>query len=313
MGHTLITINSGAYSLLLLPKYRQLIQSQLFGGPQFRSLKIAGSNCQADMFFSLLGAILLVSRALTSPVEVSRTIGTALQPRAVDEILSYIALGESYASGVGAGTSDRSVLRSRCLRFDKAYPRVLARDSGLPGPSDETRLINNACSGSKINEVLEKQFQDTDSGDFKAFGEPRFATISAAGDDVEFKELVLSCIYEFPTKPSLCQDQIDKSQSIIDSPAFFLSIQELIKTTLDKGLVNHNDFRIYYLGYGQFFNIEETTPDFCSQKTWSLCKFWQRGCEKLPLDVPLRTKLNTLAVNLNFQVQAAVDSFKDTA
>lgn len=90
------------------------------------------------------------------------------------------------------------------------------------------------------------------------------------------------------------------------------SIQNLINTTLNKGLVNHKDFRVYYLGYGQFFNTAETTPDFCSQKTWSLCKPWQFGCEKLPLDVDLRTKLNGLATKLNAQIQTAVDSFNST-
>lgn len=135
--------------------------------------------------------------------------------------------------------------------------------------------------------------------------------MSAAGDDVEFSDLVQSCIYEFP-KPRKCQDQIGRSQDLINAPEFPSLIQKLIKTTLDKGLANFPDFRIYYTGYAQFFNTESTSPDFCSQNTWSVCPIWQKGCEKLTLTVDLRTQLNELVKMINTQIQTAVDSFRDT-
>lgn len=228
------------------------------------------------MLSQLLSAALLVSQVLAGPIELGSISTSSLAPRDAGQISLFIALGESYATGVGAGVADKSVFRTRCLRFNQAHPRVLARDGEIPGPANETRLINNACSGQRIDQILKTQFNDKDSGDeddFSAFGQPQFATISAAGDDIEFKELVLSCIYEFPTKPRLCQDQIQRSTGLLNEPGFVPSVQNLINTTLNKGLVNHQDFRVYYMSYAQFFNTEETTPDFCSQKTWSLCKF----------------------------------------
>ena len=239
-----------------------------------------------------------------------------LLTRGVTSITSFIALGESYASGVGAGTADQSVFLSRCLRYDQAYPRVLARDDNMAAAADagESRLINNACSGHSIPDILQKQFIDKDGGGFKAFGKPQFATISAAGDDIGFKDLVLSCIYEAPNKPNTCQDQIKKSADTMEGEAFTILISQLINKTLDSGLPNHKDFRVYFTGYPQFFNVEPTTPDFCSQKTWSLCKPYLtpgKKCEFLPLTVDLRKQLNTLSTTLNSKIQSTINTFAD--
>lgn len=264
------------------------------------------------MLSHLFTIAVVALQVCATPVQLYGTPFSPLRAREAVDISSFIALGESYATGVGAGVPDESVLTSRCLRYNQSYPRVLAHDNNLQGPADGTRLINNACSGQTIPQIVNTQFNDTDSRNFAAFGQPQFATISAAGDDIEFKELVLSCIYEFPYKPKKCQDQIARSNALLEAPAFIGSIVNLVETTLNKGLVNHKDFRIYYLLYAQFFNDKETSPDFCSQKSWSRCKFWQRGCEKLPLTIDLRQQLNQLAAVLNAKIFNAVSQFTDT-
>lgn len=121
------------------------------------------------MLSQLLLVATLVGQAFTSPVDLLSTPYSALAPRDAGDINLFIALGESYASGVGAGVPDQSVLVSRCLRYNQAYPRVMANDSGVTGPASETRLINNACSGQKIPKILSTQFSDADGGGFHAF------------------------------------------------------------------------------------------------------------------------------------------------
>ena len=236
---------------------------------------------------------------------------SALLARKNGGIDSFIALGESYATGVGAGPADQSVFFSDCLRCSKAYPRLIANDASIPGSAGPGRLINNACSGKTIPQILDKQF-DPKEGDkeYQPFGKPRFATISAAGDDLQFKELVLSCIYEFPFKPRKCSEQIDASNKILNDPGFAKDITTLIQTTLDHGLKNFEDFRVYFIGYAEFFNTKKVTEDFCSKTSWSKCRFPQKGCEKLPLTIDLRNKLNLLAFNLNQKIADAVNSFE---
>lgn len=264
------------------------------------------------MLFRLLSFAILVSQTFAGPVKLLSTPPPLLAANATraTEINTFIALGDSYASGVGAGTADDPISLTLCLRYDQAYPRKLARDERLPGIPDELRLTNNACSGQTIEKILDDQLRDDNVNGFKEFGKPQFALIHASGDDVQFSQLVLSCIYETPVKPEFCESQINKTMNATQNAFIDAAIFQMINKTMLRGAKNRNDFRIYYLGYAQFFS-EQTTDDTCDKNTWSRCKPWQIDCEKPKLGIDRRKKLNQLALALNKKIQIGVKRWEN--
>ena len=84
---------------------------------------------------------------------------------------SYVALGDSYSSGVGTRTyiSDGT----SCQRSTYAYPYLIAQSRGFT-------LNFQACSGAKIPDVTSKQLGALSSG-------TSYVTISVGGNDEQLK------------------------------------------------------------------------------------------------------------------------------
>lgn len=157
-------------------------------------------------------------------------------------------------------------------------------------------------------DILDHQFLDEPESDAvygsrSIFGFPQIATLTAGGDDVEFLWLILYCILQFfQTNP--CQEQITRSQAIIDSPLFYNSLDYVIKNALIRGITAAGPgFKLFVTGYAQFFNATSTQCD-------SACfSYWDPGCENsLMLEQSLRQQLNTLALNLNQKIQDVVQN-----
>lgn len=104
---------------------------------------------------------------------------------------TYVALGDSYSSGVGAGNYDGSV----CLRSANAYPEVWANAH----PAHTLAFV--ACSGAKTNHVLDYQLSALTSN-------ARLVTITIGGNDIGFANIVAACVSGSDQK---CQDEIDRS------------------------------------------------------------------------------------------------------
>lgn len=71
-------------------------------------------------------------------------------------------MGDSYASGVGAGTQPPDDT-NRCFRFPNAYPVVVQADL-KPVPS---KFNNVACSGNIFGQIKDKQLLDKPEMDGK--------------------------------------------------------------------------------------------------------------------------------------------------
>ena len=73
----------------------------------------------------------------------------------------WTALGDSYASGVGA---DNYIGGQRCLRYDQAYPQRLQKYTDLGGANIATRAFQNCvCSGAHVDDVADYQLLDEDT------------------------------------------------------------------------------------------------------------------------------------------------------
>jgi hypothetical protein len=71
------------------------------------------------------------------------------------DTFEWTALGDSYASGVGAG--DLTSNSYRCLRYDQAYPVLMSESFRLP---IDKKFNNVVCSGSNTEDVEAWQFLD---------------------------------------------------------------------------------------------------------------------------------------------------------
>ncbi|KAI9756479.1 MAG: hypothetical protein M4579_003818 [Chaenotheca gracillima] len=218
------------------------------------------------------------------------------------EVAEWIALGDSYASGVGGGEllEDR-----RCLRFNDAYPIQMQSDDRLLEPIAARKFTNAACSGATTQDVLDWQLLDSEDsqlmyGSRPAFGTPQFATITIGGDDMDFFDLVNNCIYEFiPTRP--CQEQLNHSLQLLHSPNFTKGLDTALARIIEKGRkAQGSSFKLYVTGYSRFFNDD---TDRCSNETWSVWSGWPGSQPRLTKE--LRKTLNNMADDLNQAVSNA--------
>ncbi|WP_405696473.1 SGNH/GDSL hydrolase family protein [Streptomyces sp. NBC_01185] len=108
----------------------------------------------------------------------SVAVPASAAPAAAVAEVNYVALGDSYASGTGAGSySDVACTRSR-----NAYPALWA------DANDPASFAFAACGGAKIPDVL--------SGQVGELGEETtLVSLSIGGNDSGFASTMLSCQY----------------------------------------------------------------------------------------------------------------------
>lgn len=102
------------------------------------------------------------------------TLSTGPAHAASDE---YVALGDSFAAGNGAGNPDLDYF---CSRSSDAYAPIIAAER--PG----TTLKFAACGGATTADVLNQQQSSVTSA-------TDYVTLSIGGNDVGFLNLILSC------------------------------------------------------------------------------------------------------------------------
>lgn len=181
----------------------------------------------------LVGAVLLVC-ALSGGVA-----ATALAD-------NYVALGDSYSSGVG--TRDYS-LDSTCSRSPYAYPALIQADR------PNTNLTFVACSGAKTSDVLNNQVQYLSSS-------TNIVTITIGGNDAGFSSVITQCALPWPWS---CDTDISNAQSFIKNtlPGLLNNVYSEIKTRAPNARVVVLGYPHLFMGVncnaGTFFSTDEMT------------------------------------------------------
>ncbi|KAA2254302.1 SGNH/GDSL hydrolase family protein [Solihabitans fulvus] len=119
----------------------------------------------------------LVRTLLTAAV--AAVAGLALAVPASAATVNYVALGDSYSSGVGTG--DYYGDSGSCYRSPEAYPAQWAANHGA-------NLAFDACSGAKTSDVLNNQLGDLNAS-------TNLVTISIGGNDAGFSDVISSCTF----------------------------------------------------------------------------------------------------------------------
>ena len=147
---------------------------------------------------------------------------------------SYVALGDSYASGVGT----RSYISdgTSCQRSTYAYPKLIAAQKAYA-------LNFQACSGATIPTVTNNQLGALTST-------TRFVTISVGGNDAGFSGVLTECAK--PGWASNCDGKINTAQSFINNtlPGQLNTLYSSIRSRAATA-------KVVVVGYPRVFNGED--------------------------------------------------------
>jgi hypothetical protein len=153
---------------------------------------------------------------------------------------SYVALGDSYASGTGT----RSYISdgTSCQRSTYAYPSLIAANRGYS-------LNFKACSGAKIPDVTNNQLSALTTA-------TSYVTISVGGNDAGFSSVLTECAQ--PGWMSNCNGAIDTAQNFINNtlPGRLSTLYASIKSKAPNA-------KVVVVGYPRIFNGED-----CNAGTW---------------------------------------------
>ncbi|MFJ3831754.1 SGNH/GDSL hydrolase family protein [Streptomyces sp. NPDC090046] len=159
----------------------------------------------------------------------------AAQAAAAQADFGYVALGDSYSSGVGAGNYDGG--SGNCKRTSRAYPALWAA-----AHSPQTFSFT-ACSGARTGDVLANQLAPLNSG-------TDLVSITIGGNDAGFSDVMTTCVLQ---SESTCVSRVNQAKTYVDST---------LPGRLDQ-VYNAIDSRspgahVVVLGYPRFYKLNGT-------------------------------------------------------
>ncbi|MEE1752466.1 SGNH/GDSL hydrolase family protein [Streptomyces sp. SP18CS02] len=171
----------------------------------------------------LLGAVLALTGAGAAQAAPSAA--------AVD----YVALGDSYSSGVGAGSYDSA--SGDCKRSTRAYPRLWATANS---PSS---FAFTACSGARTGDVTASQLGPLGSA-------TDLVSITIGGNDAGFADVMTTCVLESEAN---CLARINQARDFVATtlPGRLDSVYSAIRAKAPSA-------RVVVLGYPRFYKLSGT-------------------------------------------------------
>ncbi|RNL83450.1 SGNH/GDSL hydrolase family protein [Halostreptopolyspora alba] len=158
---------------------------------------------------------------------------------------NYVALGDSYSSGDGAGDYAPGTDENGCWRSANAYPELIADDTDFAG-----ELGFFACSGQRGHAMLDS-LDSADSQIGRITEHTSLVTIGIGGNDLGFTSVLRTCMMRVPLLDSgNCVGQesdIDKRMDKFDD-----TVDEVLTEIRDRA----PDARVLVLGYPRLFPAE---------------------------------------------------------
>jgi lysophospholipase L1-like esterase len=156
------------------------------------------------------------------------TVALAVPAGAAPLAENYVALGDSYASGTGAGSYGNS---GSCLRSANAYAPLWASSHGAT-------LTFAACSGAVTADVLNSQVNSLSVS-------TTLVTISIGGNDAGFSDVVITCT---TGSDSTCVNRVNQARTFAQStlPGRLDAVYSAIRARAPSA-------RVIVLGYPRLF------------------------------------------------------------
>jgi lysophospholipase L1-like esterase len=128
---------------------------------------------------TLIASALALGTAAAALPALTAAADAAVIPRSALPAVRYVALGDSYSSGVGSGDYYRS--GGSCERSPGAYPALWA------AASHPASYVSEACSGATIGSALRSQLSVLNKA-------TTLVSITIGGNDVGFGPVMSACV-----------------------------------------------------------------------------------------------------------------------
>ncbi|UQX00459.1 SGNH/GDSL hydrolase family protein [Streptomyces sp. RerS4] len=147
----------------------------------------------------------------------------------------YVALGDSYSSGLGAGNYDAG--SGNCKRTTRAYPALWAA-ANAPQTFSFT-----ACSGARTNDVVAGQLAPLNSG-------TDLVSITIGGNDAGFSDVMTTCVLQ---SESTCVNRVNQAKAYVDStlPGQLDQVYNAIRGRAPGA-------KVVVIGYPRFYKLNGT-------------------------------------------------------
>jgi lysophospholipase L1-like esterase len=166
--------------------------------------------------------ILALTTALAAQVTSAKAAST----------VNYVALGDSYASGVGAGNYYSS--SGSCDRSPNAYPALWAAANS---PSSFTFV---ACSGAKTTDVVNNQLSALSAS-------TTLVSVTIGGNDAGFSSVMETCVL---SSTSSCLSAVSQAEAFVKN-----QLPALLNTMLADIRAHASSARIVLVGYPEFYDL----------------------------------------------------------
>jgi lysophospholipase L1-like esterase len=157
-------------------------------------------------------------------------VATAMPAKAAT--VNYVALGDSYSSGVGAGSYYSS--SGSCDRSPNAYPALWAAANSV------TSFTFAACSGAKVADVISSQLSALNSS-------TTLVSFTIGGNDAGFSSIMESCIL---SSTSTCESNVAAAEASINA-----TLPGKLATLLSDVHAAAPAARVVVLGYPDFYDL----------------------------------------------------------
>ncbi|MEU7280566.1 SGNH/GDSL hydrolase family protein [Streptomyces sp. NPDC045431] len=158
--------------------------------------------------------------------------GAGAASAASSSAVDYVALGDSYSSGVGAGNYDGA--SGDCKRTPRAYPALWATANS---PSS---FAFTACSGARTTDVSASQL-----GPLSAATD--LVSLTVGGNDAGFADVMTTCVLQ---SEATCIARVDEAKRYVDStlPGRLDTLYRAIRAKAPSA-------RVVVLGYPRFYQL----------------------------------------------------------
>ena len=186
----------------------------------------------------LAGVVIAAALTATTATAVTAATGTApartvlaAAPRAV----RYVALGDSYAAGTGAGESGSST--GSCVRSTNAYPEQWAHRHA------PASFVSAACDGATTLGVLSGQLAVLNA-------RTTLVSITIGGNDAGFAHVMQTCVLEWD---SACLDTVSSAEAFVAG-----TLPGRLDATLRAVRAHAPSAKIVVVGYPDLYDLSQS-------------------------------------------------------
>ena len=180
------------------------------------------------------------SRGVSSAAVLAFSIGlaaamAAAPPAEAASAVSYVALGDSYSSGLGAG--DYISSSGSCDRSANAYPEQWA------GENAPASFVSVACAGATTADVLSSQVSALSAS-------TTLVSMTIGGNDAGFSSVMETCVL---SSTSSCLTAVSNAEAFVGG-----TLPARLSTTLQTIRAHAPNAKIVLLGYPDLYDLSKS-------------------------------------------------------